>query len=279
MCPPPGENAPDTEAASAADVVLEGPEDAVLRIQLDQFEGPFDVLLYLIRQQELDIFDIPIVQVTEQYLRFLEAMREENLDVAGDFLVMAATLIQIKARMILPSEVEEDEEDDLEEEDPRLELVEKLLEYRRYRDLARQLGALEEQRDGWFGRMVKPKVEVIEDEQDMADVGLYDLLGAVRGVLRYVVDPPVHEVYGEGHTVDEKIALLEDWLERAASVSWTELSAASRSRVEMVCCLLAILELCRMHRARVHQAQAYAEIRLVGVEPEAAHAGHGPEDD
>ncbi|MCK5862959.1 MAG: segregation/condensation protein A, partial [Candidatus Hydrogenedentes bacterium] len=117
-----------------------------LRLKLDEFEGPFEVLLYLIKEQEIDIFDIPIFQVTKQYLQFLDGLQLEQIDVAGDFLILAATLIQIKSRMILPIEIDQDEEEELEEEDPRLELVVKLLEYRKYRDLATLLGDRSEQR-------------------------------------------------------------------------------------------------------------------------------------
>jgi segregation and condensation protein A len=242
--------------------IIDEASDEVLRLQLDQFEGPFEVLLYLIRSQELDIFDIPILKVTEQYLRFLELMREENLDVAGEFLVMAATLIQIKSRMVLPVEVEEEEEE-IEEEDPRLELVEKLLEYRKYRDLCEALGKLEEANFDSYSRLVKPRYEVVESEEDISDVTLYDLSKALRAVLRYLLEPPVHEVHGEGHTVDEKIGYIEEFLERADSLVWAELLAVCKGKVEIICCLLAILELCRMRKVRVHQHQNFGDIRLV----------------
>jgi segregation and condensation protein A len=242
-------------------IPLDQLSDSALRIQLDKFEGPFEVLLYLIRAQEIDIFDIPIVKVTEQYLRFLDLLREENLDVAGDFLVMAATLIQIKSRMILPVEIAEEEEE-VEEEDPRLELVEKLLEYRKFRDLTQVLTQLEERTQDQFGRRVKPKVEAVEDEEEILDLSLYDLIKAVRSILRYVSEAYIHEVKGEGASVDEKIALIEQRLLTQDSLSWTELFEDSKTKVELVCCLLAILELCRMHRIRVHQQRTFGEIRL-----------------
>lgn len=256
---------PETaEAAIGGDV-----SDEVLRLQLDQFEGPFEVLLYLIKSQEIDIFDIPIVRVTEQYLRFLELMREENLDVAGEFLVLAATLIQIKSRMILPLDTE-DEEEEIEEEDPRLELVEKLLEYRKYRDLTEALGALEAARGNCFSRMVKPQVEVVDDEDSHGEATLYDLIKAIRGVLRYITAPPAHEIYGEGVSIEEKIALIHDLLEQRQSITWGDLLQESRSRIEAVCCLLAILELCRMFRVRVHQHHAFGEMRLLPRDPDGA---------
>ena len=159
-------------------VIIEGIEDEipdeVLRLELDKFEGPFEVLLYLIKSQEIDIFDIPIVKVTEQYLRFLEMMEGENLDAAGDFLVMAATLIQIKSKMILPIDLaDEEDEEEIEEEDPRLELVEKLLEYRKYRDLAQLLGRQGDRAQDFFPRSAKPKIEEDPDEEaELLDITL-----------------------------------------------------------------------------------------------------------
>lgn len=242
--------------------------DEVLRLQLEKFEGPFEVLLYLIRSQEIDIFDIPIVKVTEQYLRFLELIREQNLDMAGEFLVMAATLIQIKARMLMPVEVEEEEEE-IEEEDPRLELVEKLLEYRKFRDLALGLDHCAERADDRFPRRVRPQVQAADDdEEEVLDISLYDLIKAVRSILKYVTEAQVHQVYGEGSSVEEKISHIEDLLQRQESVSWTDLFEHAKNKVELVCCLLAILELCRMRRIRAHQHHNFGEIRIFARTPE-----------
>lgn len=243
--------------------------DEVLRLQLDLFEGPFEVLLYLIKTQEIDIFDIPIVQVTEQYLRFLEMMREENLDLAGEFLVMAATLIQIKARMILPVEAEGDEEEEIEEEDPRLELVEKLLEYRKFRDLGERLGGLEEARADCYPRFAKPEVEIIEEEE-LSDISLYDLVQAIRNVLRYVREPYIQRVQAETYSVEQAITRLENLLEERKSVTWSELYTSTDDRLEQICLFLAILELCRMRRIRAHQYRAFGDIRIFPHSPEEA---------
>lgn len=269
---------PDSAVEDRAAAPVEGDEpgfivdeatDEVLRLHLDNFEGPFEVLLYLIRAQEIDIFDIPIMKITEQYLRFLELMRQENLEVIGDFLVMAATLVQIKSKMLLPVELDEDDEE-IEEEDPRLELVEKLIEYRKYRDVAARLEALEDERQNWFTRNVKPKIEAAEDEdgEDMIEVTLYDLIQAFKNVLRFIRDDINYEIQGEGASVDEKIAAIIERLETANSVSWVELFRDCRHRVEMVCCFLAILELCRMGRISAHQHRTCGDIRLFLKEPE-----------
>lgn len=243
--------------------IVDEATDEVLRLHLDQFEGPFDVLLYLIRAQEIDIFDIPVVRIAEQYLRFLEMMREEDLDVAGEFLVMAATLIQIKSKMLLPPEVD-DEDEEFEEEDPRLELVEKLLEYRRYREVAEWFGKLEAERANWFARNVKPQIEESEDDEEdyYEEISVYDLIEAFRGVIRFISDDLTHTVAGERHSVDEKIARIQDLLAERKSVAWADLLAECGTRLELVCCFLAILELCRMGRVRAHQHRTFGDIRL-----------------
>ncbi len=268
----PASAAPSAEGEGLGE---ESAASEALRLKLDKFEGPFEVLLYLIRSQEIDIFDIPIVKVTEQYLGFLELMQEENLDIAGEFLVMAATLIQIKSKMILPIEVPDDEEEELEEEDPRLELVEKLLEYRKFRDLAKRLGDLGEYQANRYGRAIKPKIEKPEEE-DYFEVSLYDLARALRSILRFITGQAIHEIAGEGSSVEEKIDVITTWLAERDSVTWTELFRECKTRMEIVCSLLAILELCRMGRIRAHQHRAFGDIRLFArpAEPE-PYAGGG----
>ncbi len=261
------QTSPETGDSDA--LIINEAADEVLRLQLDLFEGPFEVLLYLIKTQEIDIFDIPIVQVTEQYLRFLEMMREENLDLAGDFLVMAATLIQVKARMILPVEVEGGEDEEIEEEDPRLELVEKLLEYRKFRDLGERLGRFEEAKLDCYPRFAKPEVEVIEEEE-LTDVSLYDLVQAIRNVLRFVRKPFIQRVQAETYSVEQAITRLENLLEERDTVTWFELYESTGDRLEHICLFLALLELCRMRRIRAHQHQPFGDIRIFPRSPEEA---------
>lgn len=254
------ENTHDTVEEHSASLEL---SDEILRLELDKFEGPFEVLLYLIKTQEVDIFDIPILQVTRQYLQFLDMMSMENLDIAGEFLVMAATLIQIKSKMILPLDTVEDEEE-FEEEDPRIELVEKLLEYRKFRDLATAFGDQQELHADRIPRKAKPKIEAAEEDEEEGylEVSLYDLIKAIRGIFRFVFEANPHEVYAEGASVDDKIAYIHDYLTENESITWTELFHSCKSKVEMVCCLLAILELCHMKRIRAHQHGWFGEIRL-----------------
>ena len=244
-------------------LILDEATDEVMRIHLDQFEGPMEVLLYLIRSQELDIFDIPISRITDQYLHFLELMTEQNLDVAGEYLVMAATLIQIKSKMLLPVELDNDDEE-IDDEDPRLELVEKLIAYRKYREVTARLELLAEERTNWFTRNVKPEIPSGPDnsEDEYIEVTLYDLIKAFKNVLRYVVDEVPHTVEGEAASVDEKIEFIQNQLAMRDSIAWTDLFAGCKSRVELVCCFLAILELCRMGLLAVHQHVSFGDIRL-----------------
>lgn len=251
------------ESGLEGDFIVDEATDEVLRLHLDKFEGPLEVLLYLIKSQEIDILDIPILTITQQYLRFLELMREEDLEVTGDFLVMAATLIHIKSRMLLPADVETEEDEEIDEEDPRLELVEKLLEYRRYREVAERLQFLEQERERWYARSVKPVIEKPEEqEEELLEVTLYDLIQAFRGVLRFFTEDLFHTVEAEGASVDEKIEYIEGRLATEGSIAWTDLFRECRSRIELVCCFLAILEMCRMGRLRAHQHHSFEEIRL-----------------
>lgn len=253
-------------SAGIPDFIIDEASDEFLRLHLENFEGPFEVLLYLIKAQEIDIFDIPIMKITDQYLRFLELMKEENLDVVGDFLVMAATLIQIKSRMILPVEMDAEDEEFEEKEDPRFELVEKLLEYRKYKDITQKLQHLEEARDQWFARNVKPVIEKTKDYDEYTEVSIYDLIDAFRGVLRFISDGLSHTIIGEGASVDEKITLIQERLLTQQSVEWVELFRECRNKVEAVCCLLAILELCRMGLIKAYQHAAFGDIRVFAAD-------------
>jgi segregation and condensation protein A len=261
---------PQPELAEVEYIVDEA-TDAVLRLHLDEFEGPLEVLLYLIKAQEIDIFNIPILQITEQYLRFLELMEEENLEVAGDYLVIAATLIQIKSKMLIPVEADEEEEE-IDEDDPRMELVEKLIAYRMYRDVATRLQSLEEQRAGWFTRSVKPSIKDLgpDPENTYIDATLFDLTQAFKNVLRYMKDEYIHEVKDEESSVDEKVDYIQAVLEMQESVEWLDLLKVCKGKVEVICTFLAILELCRMHLITLNQHASYGNIRLFSRVPEEA---------
>lgn len=250
--------------AEGGDFIVDEATDHVMRLHLDSFQGPIEVLLYLIKAQEIDIFDIPIAKITDQYLKFMELIESSKLDTIGDYLVMAATLIQIKAKMLIPADVDVDDEE-VEEEDPRLELVEKLIQYRMYKDAAARLASLEEERMNWYTRNVKPDADLLnapEDEADFLEVSLFDVAQAFKGIMRFLHEDKPHTVELEGSSVDEKIEYIQTLLDMQPSVGWDDLFKTARNRVEAICYFLAILELCRMHEVSLHQHAAFGEIRL-----------------
>jgi segregation and condensation protein A len=235
------------------------------RLKLDVFEGPFDLLLHLIKKDEVDIYDIPIGKITDQYLSFLERMRKQGIDIASEWLVMAATLVQIKSRMLLPMEEAGAEELD-EELDPRMELVEKLLEYGRYKEIAREL----EQRE--LGEMEVFWRSVGDTEVTSAvEVDLYELISAFKNVVDYVAEAPFAEVALEEFTIEDKMNDIEERLTTHGSLGWRELFAEGRSLAELVCIFLAILELARLGKLRVRQSRSFGDIR---VYPEKASSEH-----
>ena len=256
---------PESSAPSpdVPEYIVDEATDAVLRLHLTEFEGPLEVLLYLIKAQEIDVFNIPIFQITEQYMKFLELMEEQNLEVAGDYLVIAATLIQIKSKMLIPVEADEDDEE-VEEGDPRMELVEKLIAYRMYRDVAARLKQLEEERSGWFTRNVTPNIKDLgpDPDNDYIDATLFDLSQAFKNVLRFMKEDVVHTVEDEESSVDEKVDYIQNVLDMQDSVEWLDLLKVCKGKVEVICTFLAILEMCRMNTITLNQHASYGNIRL-----------------
>lgn len=227
-------------------------------VQLKMFEGPLDLLLHLIKKNEVNITDIPIATITEQYLATLELMETLSLDVAGEFLVMASTLIHIKSRMLLPAGAEEPDED--EGADPREELVRRLLEYQRYKDAAEQL----EQRDvltrDVFVRAATPTEEV--GPRGFREVSVFELLGALKRVIDRLPKDTAHEVTLDKITVREKMTLLLEELRQRTSVMFESLFSAVKSRMEVVVTFLAMLELVKVRAIRITQEERAGPIMI-----------------
>ncbi|MBI2989554.1 MAG: segregation/condensation protein A [Deltaproteobacteria bacterium] len=221
------------------------------RVQLEIFEGPLDLLLHLIKKNEVNIADIPIAAITEQYLATLELMQSLNLDVAGEFLVMAATLIHIKSRVLLPPGEDEDGEE--EEGDPREELVRRLLEYQRFKEAAEELEGREILKRDVFVR----RSEVPEDlaTAGFEGLSLFDLISALRQVLERFPDEGIHEVTLERISVREKMSSLLDDLQRRGKVIFQSLFEAAASRFEIIVTFLAMLELAKIRAIRVWQEE------------------------
>jgi segregation and condensation protein A len=232
-------------------------------IRTESFEGPLDLLLYLIKKNEVDIYNIPIASVTRQYLEYLDVMKELNLDIAGEFLVMASTLIQIKSRLLLPL-VAHEEDVDAEEEDPRAELVRRLLEYQRYKDAAESLAGCEMLGRELFARkFVSPEIADLKPDDALPEAELFDLIQAFKSLLAKVPEDTFHEVGAEGLTIADRINEILDLLRGKESVIFERLFIAPLTREYIVVSFLAILELCKLRMVKLLQANSFGVIWVV----------------
>ncbi|MBE0502817.1 MAG: segregation/condensation protein A [Desulfuromonadales bacterium] len=229
-------------------------------ISIDKFEGPLDLLLHLIRKEEMDIYEIEIAQITRQYLDFIDAMQSLNLDIAGEYLVMAATLLQIKSRMLLP--VHEEEILEEEELDPRAELIRRLLEYQRYKDAALTFAALPQLDRDIF--LATPQVAEVGNEEgpELEPVSLYALVEAFRDLLKKAPKDFVHEVTAEHLSVTERIQTILNLLQQRPQLPFSELVPVPLVRSEVVVMFLAMLELVKMSLIKIYQNQRCHEIWL-----------------
>jgi segregation and condensation protein A len=244
------------------------PEDAP-RIRLPEFEGPLDLLLYLIKRNEVDIHDIPIAPITRQYMEYLDLMKELNLDVAGEFMVMAATLIHIKSKMLVPVDPTEAEGEEG-VEDPREELVRRLLEFQRYKEAA---GVLHQKREIRAATWTRPDAALpaFDDAgEEMIEAGLYDLIGAFKELLERRKTLLAHEVEHEGKSVEQRMEELLAMLGEGQSLEFRALFATEETKAGMILTFLALLELIRLKRIKVYQRGLFGPIRLFRpVGPEA----------
>jgi segregation and condensation protein A len=235
------------------------------RIKLPMFEGPLDLLLYLIRKEEIDIYDIPIASITQQYLEYIGLMQELDLEVAGEFILMAATLIQIKVRMLLPKHELEGEE--IDEEDPRAELVRQILEYKRYKEIAESFQEMETRQSRFFERsnMEWEKHHFHEEEEEplVTDVTLFDLLTAFKHALEQMPQVTDHAVSAAGPSIEERIDYLVRVLDERDRIMFRDLMAEIHERVTVIVTFLAMLELIRTHRIIVRQNALFGEIWIL----------------
>ena len=247
------------------------------KVNLDVFEGPLDLLLYLIRREELDIYDIPIERITTAYMEFLDDARRLNLDIAGEFIVMAATLMVIKSRMLLPVSRRTAEEPDEEWVDPRLDLVRQLIEYKKFKDAAIKFETLEALVANAFdyggGR---PKFEKTPADAlgALAGLDIYDLLTAFQAVVARANEVPHEELKGVRFSVPEKMDYVLERTRREGQVSFLSLFDPVRApKGEIIVTFLALLELLRQHRVIVYQNAAFHEITIV---PSREHPDDAP---
>jgi len=242
------------------------------QVRIENFEGPLDLLLHLIKKNEINIYDIPVAMIAQQYLAYLEAMEELNLNVAGDFLVMAATLLQIKSKMLLP--VDETVDDDEDGPDPREELVRRLLEYKAYKEAARQLDDQEKVwREIFWREQALSVEEEVEEDLPLDNVSLFDLVDALKDVLERNPASRLLEIVPDNLTVRERMNLILETLEGKDSVSFAALFEGSSHRMVVVVTFLALLELMRLRVVRVFQAQTFGPIlvsRMFSLVPDPA---------
>ena len=227
-------------------------------IQLENFEGPLDLLLHLIKKNEMDVYDIPMAEITRQYLSILDAMKSLNLDMAGEFLLMAATLLHIKSKMLLPKIVEDELEE--EEDDPRAELVRRLLEYQKYKEVSLTLESKPQLGRDLFAR-VSAEPEVLENaEAGFVSVGLFDLVEALKEVMKESPEPLVHEVNMEQLSVTDRINAILSQLQGQESIAFTDLFSGGLKRSEVIVTFLALLELVKLRMVRIMQNVRYGSI-------------------
>lgn len=242
-------------------------------VRLDQFEGPLDLLLHLIQKEEMDIYDIPIARITAQYLQQIETMEHLDLLPAGDFLVMAATLLRIKARMLLPRQPTEEEEDG---EDPREELVQRLLEYKKFKEAAAHLEAREELSRNLFARPLD--TVLLEEVQKMGaeetfEVSMSQLTRALQSVMARFEEVTTHDIDLEPISIIDKGALLREIIGRRGRMTFRELFEKHHSRLEIIVTFIAMLELIKSGELAIHQADNTSELWIF-----AADAKIAPED-
>jgi segregation and condensation protein A len=243
--------------------------EKLTHVKLPVFEGPLDLLLYLIKKDELDIYDIPIEKITSQYLEYLRLIKMLDLEVAGEYLVVAATLVYIKSRVILPHD-QRPPEDEAEEDDPRWELVRQLVEYKKYKDAAFELQQCLTRQEGVHGRGGTFKPDLAADGSLPFDkVGLFDLLAVFQKVLaRASKDEDLKDIFEDRFTVSDKIQFIQGSLAERARIVFEELFVVGATRTEIVVTFLAVLELIRLKQIAVAQESPFSPIELVKIEVE-----------
>ena len=234
------------------------------KVRLEIFEGPLDLLLYLIKRDELDIYDISLERITQQYLEYLQAFKELTIDVAGEFVVMAANLIYLKSRSLLPADQQPPEED-VDEDDPRWDLIRQLIEYKKFKEAASHLQARELEQERIFARIgdgVAPEIVPLH----LGEVGIFQLINAFQNVIkRLEAKEDLREIFGENFTVSDKIERILQTLAGGKSVRFSELFTRMASRVEIVVTFLALLELIRLKQVRAIQPDEFEEIEIAPV--------------
>lgn len=231
------------------------------KIKLEMFEGPLDLLIYLVKKDHLNIYDIPIAKVTEQYLQYINLMQLLDLNIAGEFLVMAATLMQIKSKMLLPVEEGQIEEG---EDDPRAELVKRLLEYEKFKQIAETLRQKEtDQREVFKRPKVEAGKEKFTEKEVYFEASIFDLINAFSQALKDIPKEVFYEVIKDEFTVEQKIHQILHHLLEVESVKLSELFDKAKNKIEVIVTFLSILELVRMKEIIARQSELFQDIEIL----------------
>jgi segregation and condensation protein A len=250
------------------------------KVKFEVFEGPLDLLLYLIKKEEVDIYEVNLTRLATQFIEYIETMRMLDLEIAGEFLVMAATLMYIKSRELLPVDQQAQVEGEDEGEDPRWELIRQLVEYKKFKDAAAQLQVLEARQEDVFPR-APGKLEFEVESPTRPEASIFDLVNAVNVILkRFGQREDSRDIFEDKWTVSEKIEHLMRVLSERPSVRFSELFEGVTSRSEVVVTFLALLELIRLKQLTAVQREPFGEIELCRVTaapgPPAPAAGAEP---
>jgi segregation and condensation protein A len=232
------------------------------KIKIELFEGPLDLLLYLIKKEHLNIYDIPIATVTEQYLQYLNLMQMLDLNIAGEFLVMSATLMQIKSKMLLPAEEGSGVEG--EQEDPREELVKRLLEYERFKEIAQDLRQKETDQREVFKRPRSEAEKPADEKKDIYfEASIFDLISAFSQALKDIPKEVFYEVIKDKYTVEEATHEILHILLARSQVKLSDIFGRAKNKLEIIVNFLAVLELIRMKEIIARQSELFQEIEIV----------------
>ena len=233
-------------------------------VQLEVFEGPLDLLLYLVKKEEVDVYEVNLTKIATQFIDYVEVMKELDLDIAGEFLVMAATLMYIKSRELLPKNQQVEVADEEDEEDPRWELIRQLVEYKKFKDAAAKLQERELLQEQIYARVPgRPEFAPVETPNVRPEVSIFDLVNAVSSILkRFGQREEARDVFEDKWTVSEKIEYVAQLARERSRLRFSELFEGAASRLEVVVTFLALLELIRLKQLRIEQSEPFAEIEI-----------------
>jgi segregation and condensation protein A len=233
------------------------------KVKFEVFEGPMDLLLYLVKKEEVDIYEVNLTKIAREFIEYVDLMREFDIEIAGEFLVMASTLMYIKSKELLPVDQQVQADEDDEGEDPRWELIRKLVEYKKFKDAADKLGTLEHDQEDVYPRLpAKQEFEMPEDRGPGLKVSIFDLINAVNDVIKRVEarTHDIRQIEDDHFTVADKINALRERLANQTRFTFSELFADAAGRNEVVATFLAMLELIRLEQIKIDQEDNFGDI-------------------